>query len=86
MMMPADSWWMALAMGAGVLVLVLALGLVAYACVRAARSPGPGPDALDAGPGSSAELLDRRLAAGEIDAEEYYEREAALRNAAPRAR
>ncbi len=85
MMTPADSWWMILAMGAGVLVLVLALGAVAYAFVRAARSPGPGP-LDDAGPGSPAELLDRRLAAGEIDAEEYYEREAALRNAAPRVR
>jgi uncharacterized membrane protein len=32
---------------------------------------------------SARALLDRRLAAGEIETEEYYEREAALRNAQP---
>lgn len=35
------------------------------------------------GGGSARALLDRRLAAGEIDVEEYFERESALRSAEP---
>ncbi len=75
--------WMGLA---GLIALLVLLALVAaavYAGVRAARSdPGRGPLETD----SARALLDRRLAAGEIDPEDYYEREALLRTSPPSSR
>lgn len=54
---------------------VLALVVAAvYLGVRLARRPG-----ADA---SARAMLDRRFAAGELGAEEYYERESALRSTA----
>ncbi len=55
---------------------VLLVGL-AWLGGRAFRGPRPGPLA------EGRALLDRRLATGEIDVDEYYEREAALRSSAP---
>lgn len=55
---------------------LVVLGLIAagvYLAIRAVRS-GPGHRRE-----SAAELLDRRFAAGEIDADEYYERRSGLR-------
>ncbi len=57
--------------GAALLVVLVAAGV--YIGMRATR-PG-----LDRGEGSARALLERRFAAGEIDAEEYYERESVLR-------
>lgn len=55
-------------------VLLLAL---AWVGMRALRQPTREPVA------DGRILLDRRLAAGEIDVDDYYEREAALRSAVP---
>jgi uncharacterized membrane protein len=52
-------------------------GAVAYMAVRAFGRP-----VTDGGSAARA-LLDRRLAMGEIDVEEYYERESALRSSRP---
>jgi uncharacterized membrane protein len=49
-----------------------------YLGVRAARAR------VDQGEVSARALLERRLAAGEIDADEYYERESVLRAGGPR--
>lgn len=63
----------ALACAAGVALLLLAVSVVATRALRLSRSSSPTRAARA--------LLDRRLAAGEIDIEEYYERESALRSA-----
>jgi uncharacterized membrane protein len=63
----------ALACGLGLPLLLLAGG---WMIVRGTR--GDRPDTR-----SARALLERRLAAGEIEVEEYYEREAALRSAEP---
>ena len=60
---------MALICGAGGLLLV---GTIALVALRTARPGGSRVDARG--------VLDRRLAAGEIEVEEYYERESALRS------
>lgn len=67
-----------LLMGALVCSLVLPLLLAggAWLALRARKSQAPDD-------GSARALLDRRLAAGEIAIEEYYERESALRSAEP---
>jgi len=62
--------------------LVCGLGglvLLAAVVVVAGRLLGPRGDGLD----GARSLLHRRLASGEIDIEEYYERESALRQAEP---
>lgn len=62
-----------------VVAVIVAGGLVAgvYLGVRAFRSQRSAVDDSPRG------LLDRRLAAGEISPEEYYERESALRSGEP---
>jgi uncharacterized membrane protein len=73
-MMGVDSGLLvlgALACGLGLPLLLLAGG---WMILRGTR--GDRPDAP-----SARALLERRLAAGEIDVEEYYERESALRSA-----
>ena len=73
---------MGLMMLLAVLVFALIIGLAVYAGVRTGLAGGrPDRDAPDA-----RELLQRRLAAGEISAEEYYEREAVLRESQPERR
>ncbi len=66
----------ALACGLGLPLLVLAGGWMVLHGSRRDRADAP----------SSRALLDQRLAAGEIDVEEYYERESALRSAQPPSR
>lgn len=69
------------AMLVGVLLCALALPLVLlgalYVALRGRR--GPGGDGLP----KARAVLHARLAKGEIDLDEYYERESALRNAEP---
>jgi uncharacterized membrane protein len=72
--------WMALAMLLAAIVVAAVVGVIAVAAVRAGRRRGEADDR------SARSLLDQRLATGEIDAEEYFEREAALRSAEPRTR
>jgi uncharacterized membrane protein len=62
-----------LACGLGGLLLLVVIVVVAV------RLIGPQADSLD----GARSLLHRRLASGEIDTEEYYERESALRQAQP---
>ncbi len=64
-----------------VVALIVVAGLVAavYLGARALRAAGSGE--LEDAPRA---VLDRRLAQGEISAEDYYERESALRSAEPR--
>lgn len=57
--------------GLAILVALIAAGV--YIGVRAARPP------LGRGDRSARALLEERLASGEIDVEEYYERESVLR-------
>jgi len=72
MMMGFMSLWMLV----GILVLVALVGGVAYLAVRSGRPHlPPGDDART--------LLNRRLAAGEITPEDYFERESALRSGEP---
>ena len=61
--------WMLL----GLLVLLVALGAAAYLGGRAIGLIKPQRE-------SARELLDRRLAAGELSSEEYFERESVLRS------
>jgi hypothetical protein len=75
-MMGVDSGLLvvgALVCGLGLPLVLLAGG---WMIVRGTR--GDRPDTP-----SARAMLERRLAAGEIDVEEYYEREAALRSAQP---
>jgi uncharacterized membrane protein len=69
--------WLLGALVCGLFVPLL-LVMLGYISVRAWRGSGQ-PGELD----SARALLDRRLAAGEIELEQYYEREAALRSAEP---
>lgn len=57
----------------GLLALLLVIAAGVYLALRVSGKTRAGE--------SPRELLGRRLAAGEIDAEEYYEREAVLRSA-----
>jgi len=57
----------------GLLVLLAVLGAAAYIGMRALRRGEPRRE-------SAREVLDRRLAAGELSPEEYFERESALRS------
>lgn len=67
---------MALMMLAGLLVVAIVIGVAIYLAIRAAHAGRPRePEAR--------ELLQRRLASGEITPEEFYERESALRDAQP---
>lgn len=77
-MMGMDMGLMAVVMVLVALVVVGGLVTAVYFGVRALRPPGDHQVE-----GSARALLDRRLAAGEISAEEYYEREAALRDTQP---
>jgi uncharacterized membrane protein len=65
---------MMLLMAACSLVLVIVLGAVVYLGVRALTS---GRDLSDR---SARAILDRRLAAGELSPEEYFELDSALRS------
>jgi uncharacterized membrane protein len=67
---------MGLMMLLGTVVLFALIAAAVYAGVRLARGGGSGD--------SARAVLDRRFASGEIGAEDYYERESALRSAAPR--
>ena len=60
----------------GLLVLLALVGGVAYLAVRSGRPHLPPVD-------DARTLLNRRLAAGEITPEEYFERESALRSGEP---
>lgn len=71
--------WMMLGWGLGALVLLAIVAAGVYLGVRAAR--GRSDRAVIDRDDSARGLLDRRLAAGEIGTEEYYERESALRGA-----
>lgn len=72
---PYLGWWikvmmgMSLWMAVGLLVLLAAVGAAVLVGVRALRPHHE----------SARELLDRRLATGELSPEEYFERESALR-------
>ncbi len=72
-----DMSLMGLAMLLMGLLVVIGIAAAVYIGVRAARRHEP-PEAER----SARALLDRRLATGEIDSEEYFERESALRNSA----
>lgn len=66
------SWWaMGLGMIAWVLVLAVLIGLVVWAINRTSRAEPPRVD-------SPEDLLRRRFAAGEIDAEEHQRRRSVL--------
>lgn len=73
---PLGMSWMALTMVIAAVAAAAVVAVIAVAAIRAARRP---EGELDSARG----LLERRLAAGEIDADEYYEREAALRSGQP---
>lgn len=73
-----DTGLMAIAMVVGVLIVVAGIVAALYLGARALRSSGTSGE-LESG----RVLLDRRLAMGEIDSDDYYEREAALRSAQP---
>lgn len=60
----------------GLLLLAIVIGVAVYLGVRAAQRPGKQEP-------TARETLQRRLAAGEITPEEYYERESALRDGKP---
>lgn len=77
-MMGMDMGLMAIAMVIGVLIVVAGIVAAVYVGARTLRSSGA-PQGVE--PGRA--VLDRRLATGEIDADDYYEREAALRSAQP---
>ncbi|MBA3422108.1 MAG: SHOCT domain-containing protein [Thermoleophilaceae bacterium] len=62
--------WMAILGLLGVVVLIVLVAAGVYLGIRLAR---PGLETS-----SARALLERRLAAGEIDVDEYYEREGAL--------
>jgi putative membrane protein len=67
------GWWMmGLTMVVWVLLLVLLVALIVWLVSRASRGPDRGVD-------SAEEVLRRRFAAGDIDAEEYERRLSALR-------
>jgi len=77
MMDGVDLAGMTIAMLIGSLILIAAVGAAVYFGMR---MTGPRrPEATD----SARALLDRRLAAGEIEPEDYYERESALRTSQP---
>jgi uncharacterized membrane protein len=84
MMGGVDGGLMLIAALACALPLLVGLVAVAYFGLRGRRPAG------GRGLGGARELLERRLAGGEIGVEEFYERESALRSAepvaAPRAR
>ncbi|HEV2074922.1 MAG TPA: hypothetical protein VGR10_01645 [Thermoleophilaceae bacterium] len=77
-MMGMDMGLMAIIMVVVALIAVAGLLAVVYVGGRALR-PSRDRQIED----SARALLDRRLAAGEISSEEYYERESALRSAQP---
>lgn len=66
---------MGLMMLLGTLALFALIVATVYVGVRLARGSSAGD--------SARAMLDRRFASGEISAEEYYERESALRSAGP---
>lgn len=69
-----DGWWILMAIG-----MVLFWGLVIVGAIWALRSLRADRRSPPAAPGSSAEeILDRRLAEGEIEIGEYRSRRAAL--------
>ncbi len=80
MMDGLDMSLMLVVMLVGAVLVLGAIGAAVYVGVRASR-PSPGVDEE-----SARALLDRRLAASEIEPEEYYERESALRDAQPSGR
>jgi putative membrane protein len=53
-------------------------GVLLFSRIRVAQHPGPGAAALPPVPGGARQLLDDRLARGEIDVEEYRVRRDAL--------
>ncbi len=75
--MGAGAGTMMVAMLVCFAVLLAAIGVAVYLGARAARRIEGGVENV------ARELLDRRLATGEITPEDYHEREAALRDAAP---
>lgn len=58
----------------GLLVLAIVIGLAVYLAVRAAQATGSQSEP------TAREVLQQRLARGEITSDEYYERESALRD------
>ncbi len=64
---------MGLMMLFGLLVVAVVIGVAIYLAIRAGFGGGLGEP-------EPREVLQRRLAAGEITAEDYYERECALRD------
>jgi uncharacterized membrane protein len=62
------------------IVLLAGVSVAVFVGVKAARTP-----TVSEGEGAR-ELLERRLASGEISPEEYYELDSALRSGSPRSR
>jgi uncharacterized membrane protein len=75
-MMDGMMGGMGLFMLVGLILVAVVIGSVIYVAIRA----GSGGRREVEGP---RELLDRRLASGEITPEEYFERESVLRSAQP---
>lgn len=75
-MMNMDMSWMGPWMMAGLVLLVVVATVTGLLALRAPRGRRRVVD-------SPRELLDRRLATGEIETDEYYERESALRASEP---
>ena len=59
------------------------LGILAYAAINWARGGSNRPDRSAGSDKSARELLDGRLASGEIDIEEYQRRRAAIEDHTP---
>ena len=72
-------------MGMGWMALIAVLAAIVVAAIVVAVLRGS-RGRSEVGDRSARSLLDERLAAGEIDAEDYYEREAALRSSEPATR
>ena len=68
------SWW---GMGAGLLILVLLIGLAVWVVWRV-TSTRPASGSMPSGE-TAEDVLRRRFAAGEVDAEEFERRKAVLR-------
>ncbi len=75
--MSGMGWLMMLLMVVGAVLLIAAIAVAVWLVVRSTQK-----DRAEL-PESAREVLDRRLAAGEISSDEYYERESALRSAEP---
>jgi putative membrane protein len=72
-MMDGGTGWFVLVLVLVLVLVVVLAGVAVYVAAVAARSPRP-PSSAPLAPPSPRDLLDRRLASGEITPEEYGER------------